>query len=87
MLGSDEVGSKSFSKRLYGAGSGGGWSLEVVPLYLWSSKTDCGQASAWSLALNLSEQATKGRTFPTDTVQYCCAGGEYDKTRNPGSDW
>jgi hypothetical protein len=60
VLGSDEVGSKWLSKRLYGAGSGGAWSLEVVPLYLWSSKTDCGQASAWSLALNLSEQATKG---------------------------
>jgi hypothetical protein len=29
VLGSDEVGSKWFSKRLYGAGSGG-WSLEVA---------------------------------------------------------
>jgi hypothetical protein len=38
----------------------GAWRSKVVPLYLWSSKTDCGQASAWSLALNLSEQATKG---------------------------
>ena len=61
MLGSDEVGSKWFSKRLYGAGSGS-LEVQVVPLYLWSSKTDCGQASAWSLALNLSEQATKGRS-------------------------
>jgi hypothetical protein len=64
------------------------WSLELggrrwwVPLYLWSSKTDCGQASAWSLALNFKragDEGLAGVAFPSDTMQsisYCCAGRE-----------
>jgi hypothetical protein len=65
----------------------GAWRSKVVPLYLWSSKTDCGQASAWSLALNLSEQATKGIPIPCGPFQNAALAGKYDKTRHPGSDW